>query len=158
MKKAHVARQRLLRLGIFKEVEVLIDTSEGNSFRASFQKSCNKMDSLCILLKPKYQRTNISDSFVDYLPSPKVSNRNSEMCKILSVSTASDHCLHFCFWLSLFRQRRFAQRSGCNLWGDRDKEADRKLQHHGWQQWRKHGERNDTHVCHIFLFMMECTR
>lgn len=29
MKKAHVARQRLLRLGIFKEVEVLIDTSEG---------------------------------------------------------------------------------------------------------------------------------
>lgn len=30
MKKAHVARQRLLRLGIFKEVEVLIDTSEGN--------------------------------------------------------------------------------------------------------------------------------
>lgn len=38
MKKAHVARQRLLRLGIFKEVEVLIDTSEGNSFRPSFQK------------------------------------------------------------------------------------------------------------------------
>lgn len=30
MKKAHVARQRLLRLGIFKDVEVLIDTSEGN--------------------------------------------------------------------------------------------------------------------------------
>uniref|UniRef100_A0A4W6EU65 Sorting and assembly machinery component 50 homolog, like n=1 Tax=Lates calcarifer TaxID=8187 RepID=A0A4W6EU65_LATCA len=29
MKKAHVARQRLLRLGIFNEVEVLIDTSEG---------------------------------------------------------------------------------------------------------------------------------
>uniref|UniRef100_A0A3P9LLS7 Sorting and assembly machinery component 50 homolog, like n=1 Tax=Oryzias latipes TaxID=8090 RepID=A0A3P9LLS7_ORYLA len=29
MKKAHIARQRLLRLGIFKEVEVLIDTSEG---------------------------------------------------------------------------------------------------------------------------------
>eukprot|EP00064_Thunnus_orientalis_P017290 superscaffoldBa00003635_g17371 len=29
MKKAHVARQRLLRLGIFKDVEVLIDTSEG---------------------------------------------------------------------------------------------------------------------------------
>lgn len=32
MKKAHVARQKLLRLGIFKEVEVLIDTSEGNSW------------------------------------------------------------------------------------------------------------------------------
>lgn len=31
MKKAHVARQRLLRLGVFKEVEVLIDTSEGDS-------------------------------------------------------------------------------------------------------------------------------
>lgn len=31
MKKAHIARQKLLRLGIFKEVEVLIDTSEGNS-------------------------------------------------------------------------------------------------------------------------------
>uniref|UniRef100_A0A3Q4HNK7 Uncharacterized protein n=2 Tax=Pseudocrenilabrinae TaxID=318546 RepID=A0A3Q4HNK7_NEOBR len=30
MKRAHVARQRLLRLGIFKDVEVLIDTSEGN--------------------------------------------------------------------------------------------------------------------------------
>lgn len=30
MKKAHIARQRLLRLGIFKDVEVLIDTSEGN--------------------------------------------------------------------------------------------------------------------------------
>ncbi|XP_035770575.1 sorting and assembly machinery component 50 homolog B [Neolamprologus brichardi] len=29
MKRAHVARQRLLRLGIFKDVEVLIDTSEG---------------------------------------------------------------------------------------------------------------------------------
>lgn len=29
MKKAHLARQRLLRLGIFKDVEVLIDTSEG---------------------------------------------------------------------------------------------------------------------------------
>uniref|UniRef100_A0A8C4HB99 Sorting and assembly machinery component 50 homolog, like n=1 Tax=Dicentrarchus labrax TaxID=13489 RepID=A0A8C4HB99_DICLA len=29
MKKAHVARQKLLRLGIFKEVEVLIDTSDG---------------------------------------------------------------------------------------------------------------------------------
>ncbi|XP_030296331.1 sorting and assembly machinery component 50 homolog B [Sparus aurata] len=29
MKKAHVARQKLLRLGIFKDVEVLIDTSEG---------------------------------------------------------------------------------------------------------------------------------
>uniref|UniRef100_A0A665WW77 POTRA domain-containing protein n=1 Tax=Echeneis naucrates TaxID=173247 RepID=A0A665WW77_ECHNA len=29
MKKAHVARQKLLRLGIFNEVEVLIDTSEG---------------------------------------------------------------------------------------------------------------------------------
>uniref|UniRef100_A0A3Q2QTF1 Uncharacterized protein n=1 Tax=Fundulus heteroclitus TaxID=8078 RepID=A0A3Q2QTF1_FUNHE len=29
MKRAHVARLRLLRLGIFKEVEVLIDTSEG---------------------------------------------------------------------------------------------------------------------------------
>lgn len=33
MKKAHVARQRLLRLGIFKEVEVLIDTSEGTRAR-----------------------------------------------------------------------------------------------------------------------------
>lgn len=33
MKKAHVARQRLLRLGIFKEVEVLIDTSEGTGRR-----------------------------------------------------------------------------------------------------------------------------
>ncbi|TNN40460.1 Sorting and assembly machinery component 50 B [Liparis tanakae] len=30
MKKSHIARQRLLRLGIFKEVEVLIDTSEGS--------------------------------------------------------------------------------------------------------------------------------
>ncbi|AWO97877.1 putative sorting and assembly machinery component 50 -like B-like [Scophthalmus maximus] len=29
MKKAHVARQKLLRLGIFNEVEVLIDTTEG---------------------------------------------------------------------------------------------------------------------------------
>uniref|UniRef100_A0A8C5GKN4 POTRA domain-containing protein n=1 Tax=Gouania willdenowi TaxID=441366 RepID=A0A8C5GKN4_GOUWI len=29
MRKAHIARQRLLRLGIFKQVEVLIDTSEG---------------------------------------------------------------------------------------------------------------------------------
>ncbi|XP_008313447.1 sorting and assembly machinery component 50 homolog B [Cynoglossus semilaevis] len=29
MKRAHVARQKLLRLGIFKDVEVLIDTSEG---------------------------------------------------------------------------------------------------------------------------------
>uniref|UniRef100_A0A8C6P355 Sorting and assembly machinery component 50 homolog, like n=1 Tax=Nothobranchius furzeri TaxID=105023 RepID=A0A8C6P355_NOTFU len=29
MKRAHVARLRLLRLGIFKDVEVLIDTSEG---------------------------------------------------------------------------------------------------------------------------------
>lgn len=29
MKRAHVARQRLLRLGIFRDVEVLIDTSEG---------------------------------------------------------------------------------------------------------------------------------
>uniref|UniRef100_A0A673C3F4 POTRA domain-containing protein n=1 Tax=Sphaeramia orbicularis TaxID=375764 RepID=A0A673C3F4_9TELE len=29
MKKSHIARQKLLRLGIFKEVEVLIDTSEG---------------------------------------------------------------------------------------------------------------------------------
>lgn len=29
MKRAHVARQRLLRLGVFKDVEVLIDTSEG---------------------------------------------------------------------------------------------------------------------------------
>uniref|UniRef100_A0A668ARS8 Sorting and assembly machinery component 50 homolog, like n=1 Tax=Myripristis murdjan TaxID=586833 RepID=A0A668ARS8_9TELE len=29
MKKAHLARQKLLRLGIFKDVEVLIDTSEG---------------------------------------------------------------------------------------------------------------------------------
>ena len=31
MKKAHMARQKLLRLGIFKEVEVLIDTSEGTA-------------------------------------------------------------------------------------------------------------------------------
>ncbi|KAF3859476.1 hypothetical protein F7725_021875 [Dissostichus mawsoni] len=30
MKKSHIARQKLLRLGIFKEVEVLIDTSEGS--------------------------------------------------------------------------------------------------------------------------------
>uniref|UniRef100_A0A8C9Y5I8 Sorting and assembly machinery component 50 homolog, like n=1 Tax=Sander lucioperca TaxID=283035 RepID=A0A8C9Y5I8_SANLU len=30
MKKSHIARQRLLRLGVFKEVEVLIDTSEGS--------------------------------------------------------------------------------------------------------------------------------
>lgn len=29
MKRAHVARQRLLRLGVFKDVEVLIDTSDG---------------------------------------------------------------------------------------------------------------------------------
>lgn len=29
MKRAHVARQKLLRLGVFKDVEVLIDTSEG---------------------------------------------------------------------------------------------------------------------------------
>ncbi|MEQ2233660.1 Sorting and assembly machinery component 50 B, partial [Ilyodon furcidens] len=29
MKRAHIARLRLLRLGVFKEVEVLIDTSEG---------------------------------------------------------------------------------------------------------------------------------
>ncbi|XP_062339133.1 sorting and assembly machinery component 50 homolog B isoform X1 [Osmerus eperlanus] len=29
MNKSHIARQKLLRLGIFKEVEVLIDTSEG---------------------------------------------------------------------------------------------------------------------------------
>lgn len=29
MRRAHVARQRLLRLGVFKDVEVLIDTSEG---------------------------------------------------------------------------------------------------------------------------------
>lgn len=34
MKKAHVARQRLLRLGIFKEVEVLIDTAEGTGWEA----------------------------------------------------------------------------------------------------------------------------
>lgn len=29
MKRAHVARQKLLRLGVFKDVEVLIDTSDG---------------------------------------------------------------------------------------------------------------------------------
>uniref|UniRef100_A0AAZ3SSQ0 POTRA domain-containing protein n=1 Tax=Oncorhynchus tshawytscha TaxID=74940 RepID=A0AAZ3SSQ0_ONCTS len=29
MKKSHIARQKLLRLGIFKEVEVVIDTSDG---------------------------------------------------------------------------------------------------------------------------------
>lgn len=29
MKRSHDARMRLLRLGIFKEVEVLIDVSEG---------------------------------------------------------------------------------------------------------------------------------
>lgn len=39
MKKSHIARQRLLRLGIFKEVEVLIDTSEGNSFTPSLQRN-----------------------------------------------------------------------------------------------------------------------
>lgn len=32
MKRAHVARQKLLRLGIFKDVEVLIDTSEGKLY------------------------------------------------------------------------------------------------------------------------------
>uniref|UniRef100_A0A3B4AJR3 Uncharacterized protein n=1 Tax=Periophthalmus magnuspinnatus TaxID=409849 RepID=A0A3B4AJR3_9GOBI len=31
MKRAHVARQKLLRLGVFKDVEVLIDTSEGKA-------------------------------------------------------------------------------------------------------------------------------
>lgn len=31
MRKSHDARQRLLRLGIFKEVEVVIDISEGTT-------------------------------------------------------------------------------------------------------------------------------
>ena len=62
-------------------------------------------------------------------------------------------------WFSLLRFRCAAQRSGCNFWGDGGKEADRKLQHHGRQQWRKHGERNKhrhiIHVSHIFLFIRD---
>lgn len=49
MKKAHVARQRLLRLGIFKEVEVLIDTSEGNgldSRSAGSHRGCDRVASI----------------------------------------------------------------------------------------------------------------
>lgn len=30
MRKSHEARQNLLRLGIFRKVEVVIDTSQGN--------------------------------------------------------------------------------------------------------------------------------
>lgn len=109
MKKAHVARQKLLRLGIFKDVEVLIDTSEGNA-------SEMWPHGVFVLL-------------------------NMMAVCLAGVSMQKLSFFH-AVWLSLLRHRRFAQRSGCNIWGDRGKEADGKLQHHGWQQWRKHGERN----------------
>lgn len=38
---------------------------------------------------------------------------------------------------------RLAQRPGRHFWSDGDKTADRKLQHHGWQQRRQHGEESN---------------
>jgi hypothetical protein len=50
MRRAHEARQKLLRLGIFRQVDVVIDTSQGTVVKKEIYSDHSVCSKCCILL------------------------------------------------------------------------------------------------------------